>query len=67
MVDFLMQLGHEVICMDNFFCGDKVNNIPTTLHNYRESIVLNRRRRLTSLDGYPTQGSSSSGTTSPKR
>ncbi|KAF4661119.1 UDP-glucuronic acid decarboxylase 1 [Perkinsus chesapeaki] len=35
MVDFLMQLGHEVICMDNFFCGDKV-----TLRFYRSNAGL---------------------------
>ncbi|EER00040.1 UDP-glucuronic acid decarboxylase, putative [Perkinsus marinus ATCC 50983] len=38
MVDFLMQLGHEVICMDNFFCGDKAN-IARWLSNPRFELI----------------------------
>ncbi|KAF4658464.1 UDP-glucuronic acid decarboxylase 1 [Perkinsus olseni] len=38
MIDFLMQLGHEVICMDNFFCGDKAN-IARWLGNPRFELV----------------------------
>ncbi|KAF4753910.1 UDP-glucuronic acid decarboxylase 1 [Perkinsus olseni] len=38
MIDFLMQLGHEVLCMDNFFCGDKAN-ITRWLGNPRFELV----------------------------